>query len=139
MSLPFGIDRLLLGVILLAATITDLRSREVPLWLTGAALASGVLVAALDSAATLDASLLGLAVGVLPTLPFLLLGGLGGADVLLLATVGIWEGWRFVLLAEWWTALAGASLAFIVWRRGRKGFAYVPAIFMGFLITAVIV
>lgn len=128
---------MVLGVILLVATITDLRSREVPLWLTSVGLVSGLLVAALHGASTLNASLLGLAVGVLPTLPFLLLGGLGGADILLLAMIGAWEGWRFVLLAEWWTAVAGAGLAFIAWRRGQERFAYVPALLIGTVIATV--
>ena len=43
--------------------------------------------------AGLMSSLEGLAICVLPTLPLLLLGGLGGGDVKLLAVVGIVAGW----------------------------------------------
>lgn len=135
MSLPFGFDRLVLGAILLAATISDLRSHEVPLWLSGAGLASGLLVAALHGSGNLSSSLLGLAAGVLPTLPYLLLGGLGGADVLLLATIGVWEGWRFVLTTEWWTTIIGAILAVIARRRRQTTMPYVPAILIGLILT----
>ena len=42
-------------------------------------------------------------------LPFVWRGWLGGADALLLAAVGAWQGWRVALWTAWWTALAGGG------------------------------
>jgi Flp pilus assembly protein protease CpaA len=98
-----------------AATVYDLRSRRVPAWLTGGGIAAGVLLAAWEGPLTLRASLAGAAAGGLVFLPFVLRGWLGAADALLLAAVGVWQGWRTALWAAWWTALAGALLALGVW------------------------
>jgi len=134
----------LLGV----AAVCDLRSRRVPLWLTGGGIALGVLLAAWEGPPALRASLAGAAVGGLVFLPFVLRGWLGGADALLLAAVGAWQGWRMALWTAWWTAPAGAALALGVWawrlwrlreqrdaaaRRGARAepFAYVPAVLAG--------
>ena len=120
------------GVIalLVVATFFDLRSRRVPVWLTGGGIAAGVLLAAREGPPALTASLGGALVGGLVFLPFVWRGWLGGADALLLAAVGAWQGWRVVLWTAWWTALAGAVLALGVWgwrawrlrrARGRGG------------------
>ena len=87
----------------------------VPVWLTGGGIAAGVLLAAWEGPPALTASLRRGAVGGLIFLPFVWRGWLGGADALLLAVVGAWQGWRVVLWTAWWTALAGAVLALGVW------------------------
>jgi len=84
----------------------------------------------------LELSALGLVVGFIVPLPLVLLGGLGIADALLLAAVGAWTGWQLALWTAWWASLAGAAFAFILWRRGRRAFAYVPAIAIGFALAA---
>ena len=99
----------------------DLRTRLVPVWLTGGGIAAGVLLAAWAGPPALLGSLAGAAVGGLVFLPFVWRGWLGGADALLLAAVGAWQGWRVALWAAWWTALAGAVLAL-----GRLGLAGAP-------------
>lgn len=128
---PSLIAPLVLSIVLVIATTTDLRRREVPLWLTLGANASGIVLQAIDGPERLGLSLVGFLAGLIPTIPFVFLGGLGGADALLLATIGVWEGWRFVLIALWWTALAGAVLALVAHRRRQHSFAYVPAIVIG--------
>jgi Flp pilus assembly protein protease CpaA len=114
-----------LFAVLLAATVYDLRSRRVPAWLTGGGIVAGVLFAAWEGPSAVRLSLLGVVAGGLVFLPFVWRGWLGGADALLLATVGAWQGWRLVLWAAWWTALAGAALALGVWGwrawRARSG------------------
>jgi prepilin peptidase CpaA len=104
-----------LFAVLVAATVCDLRTGRVPAWLSGGGIAAGVLAAAWAGPPALGASLLGAAAGGLVFLPFVWRGWLGGADALLLAAVGAWQGWRLALWAAWWTALAGAALALAVW------------------------
>jgi Flp pilus assembly protein protease CpaA len=125
-------------VLLLAAAASDLRSRRVPLWLTGAGIAGGALVAVLMGPPMLWTSAVGLTVGVLLFLPFVFLHGFGGADALLLGLVGVWLGWRVVLWTAWWTAVAGAVLAVLAWRRGQRSFPYVPAIVVGTVLALLV-
>ena len=101
--------------VLAAATVCDVRSRRVPAWLTGGGIVAGVLLAAWAGPPALLGSLLGAVAGGVVFLPFVWRGWLGGADALLLAAVGAWQGWRVALWAAWWTALAGALLALAVW------------------------
>ena len=129
MAAPF--DTLIVSVMLMVATVTDLRRREVPGWLTFGGIASGVVVAAMDGADAVFVSLLGMMIGGLITLPFVLIGAFGAADALLLAAIGAWEGPQFVLWTAWWMSLAGAVLAIVAWRRGQASFPYVPAIAVG--------
>jgi len=56
--------------------------------------------------------------------------------LLLLGAVGAWAGWQLALWTAWWAALVGAVLAFVLWRRGQRIFAYVPAIAIGFALAA---
>lgn len=127
-----------LGLVLVIATTTDLQRREVPLWLTLGAIAGGIALSAVHGPDRLGMSLLGLVAGMIPTLPFIFLGGLGAADALLLAGIGVWEGWRFVLAVLWWTALVGAALALIARQRGQHTFAYVPAIAIGTVLAYIL-
>lgn len=127
-----------LTVVLIAATVTDLHRRRVPALLTLGGTAAGLLAAALDGREALAASLLGLLVGGVLLLPFVWRGGFGGADALLLATIGAWQGWQFVLWTAWWMALAGGVLALVAAWRGRRVFPYVPAIAAGAALAALV-
>lgn len=129
--MPVPLATLVIGVLLLIATVTDIRRREVPGWLTSGGIGAGLLVAAAHGPDVLLLSVIGLAVGGLLLLPFVILGGFGAADALLLAAIGAWQGWQFVLWTAWWAALAGAGLAIGAWRRGQRTFPYVPAIAIG--------
>jgi len=124
--------------LLLIATICDLRTRTIPdsisvallLWAIGAAWfsADGSTWASLGIGA-----LLGLVAGAL----FFALGGLGGGDVKLLTGLGAVLGPIALLNVMFWMALAGGALAIVAQFRGRRDFAYVPAIAVGLLIHAV--
>lgn len=133
--MPAFYDTLVVGAMLMVATFTDLRRGEVPGWLTFGGIAAGVLVASTNGADALVVSLLGMMVGGLIVLPFVLIGAFGTTDALLLAALGAWNGPLFVLWTAWWTSLAGAALAIIAWRRGLASFPYVPAIAAGTMLA----
>lgn len=136
--MPAFYDTLVVGAMLLVATFTDLRRREVPGWLSFGGIASGVLVASTNGADALVVSLLGMMVGGLIVIPFVLIGAFGAADALLLAAIGAWKGPVFVLWTAWWTSLAGAILAIVAWRRAHATFPYVPAIAIGTMLALTI-
>jgi Flp pilus assembly protein protease CpaA len=129
--MPAFYDTLVVGAMLLVATFTDLRRREVPGWLTFGGIAPGVLVASTNGTDSLLVSLLGMMVGGLLVLPFVLIGAFGAADALILVAIGAWMGPLFVLWTAWWMSLTGAGLAILAWRRGQSAFPYVPAISLG--------
>lgn len=129
--MPTSVDTLVVGAMLLVATVTDLRRREVPCWLTFGGITAGVVVASTNGADALHVSVLGMLTGGLIILPFVLINAFGAGDVLLLAAIGAWMGPVFVLWTAWWTSLAGAMLAIVAWRRGQVTFPYVPAIAIG--------
>lgn len=120
--------------VLVLASIMDIRTRRVPRWLTLGAILAGLLVAGVTGIPALQQSLLGLVLGGLLILPLVVLRGFGVADTLLLAAIGAWLGWEFVLHAAFWAALAGGVLALIAWRRGHLTFPYVPAILIGVML-----
>jgi len=123
--------RLMVAFLLVAATLADLRSRRIPLWLSLGGCGAGLLAAAVTGFDVFLLSLAGFAVGVLLFVPLVLQGGFGGADALVLGMVGAWLGWPFILWAAWWTAIVGAILAIVVWRHGHRTLPYVPAIAVG--------
>jgi prepilin peptidase CpaA len=126
-----------LAAVLLAATVTDLRARRVPAWLTLGAIGGGTVAAALTGADALRSSVAGLVVGGALLLPFVLRGGFGAADALLLAVIGAWLGWEFALRTAWWAALVGAALALAARCGGQRTFPYVPAIALGALLAMI--
>jgi len=117
------------------ATVTDTRSRQVPLWLTAGSIVAGLVVGGVQGTSRLDQGFVGAALGMALPLPFVIMGGFGGADALLLAGIGAWLGWSFVLATVWWSALIGAVLALAVLLRGQRTFPYVPAITLGLLVA----
>ncbi|HEU5315230.1 MAG TPA: A24 family peptidase [Chloroflexota bacterium] len=129
------------GIVMAIATVTDLRERRVPLWLTAPGIATALALAALTSARVpplpgaldLPQSAIGLVVGVLVLAPFVLLGGIGAGDALLLGVVGAWLGWAFVLWTAWWASLAGGALALVALARKQRTFPYVPALALGLI------
>ena len=62
------------------------------------------------------------------------LGGLGGGDVKLLAAIGAAVGPWALLSILAWMAVAGGVLALIAAARGKRDFAYVPAIAVGVVV-----
>lgn len=145
-----------LTLLLGAAAISDLRSRQVPLVLLGGGLLVGPVVATLVGGhPALGQSLLGLVVGGGLLLPFVLLCGkppglpqvergeaLGPADAALLATVGAWQGPLFALQAAAAASFVGLGWALVAWWRAglRRGvaFPYVPSLAVGTALAALL-
>lgn len=128
---PMWFAALVLIPLLATATITDLRRRQVPAWVTLGGSGMGLLAAAASGWEALQLSLLGLAASGLLFLSFVLTDGFGQGDALVLVTVGTCLGWQFVFWVASWTALIGACLAIVAWQRGQRTFPYVPAIALG--------
>ena len=125
----------LLLALVVVATICDLRDREVPDWISLAMPAWAVLVTTLGWT---TGGWLGLAYGfawglVLSASVFYM-GGLGGGDVKLIAALGAAVGPLGLLVVLFWMALTGAILALVAMSRGKKDFAYVPAIAVGLMV-----
>ena len=103
------------------AAFIDLRTRRVPNVLTGALAATGIACAAGGfSGLTVQASLVGLALGLVLMLPGYVFGATGAGDVKLLAAAGAVLGPTHIGMAFLYTALVGGILALIVARRRRR-------------------
>ncbi len=103
---------ILVGV---AATVDDLRRRQIANWIPVAALVSGLAWQVSQSGwrGALD-SVLGTVAGFAVFLVFYLLGGMGGGDVKLMAGFGALLGARRLFEASLWTAGIGGLLAVAV-------------------------
>lgn len=106
--------------LLLAATLTDLRTRRIPNALVLYGMVLGLALRAMaspqaellpGSGSSLMAGLLGGLAGLGLLLPMYLLRALGAGDVKLMAMVGVWLGAQGVLYATLWTLLAGGVLS----------------------------
>lgn len=128
---------LLLTISLVAiATICDLRTREIPNWISAVLLGFGLIAVGFDwTSLSFTESMVGMLLGFLITAPLFYLGGIGGGDVKLITALGSILGPLGLLSALFWVAMAGGVLALIAKLRGQNDFAYVPAIFFGVLIT----
>jgi prepilin peptidase CpaA len=121
--------------LLLVAVAYDISTREVPDWVALALLSWAILATALAWHTTTWWSLAaGLLLGALVGGLFFYLGGLGGADVKLVAALGALAGPLGLVSLLFWTALAGGVLALVAAARRERAFAYVPAIAAGWLI-----
>jgi Flp pilus assembly protein protease CpaA len=147
---PISLAAVVILVVMVTATITDLRERRVPIWLTLGGVTLGLIVAGIHGSEALVASLIGMVVGLLLLSPFVPFGGIGLGDVFLLGVVGAWLGWHFVFWTVWWGAMAGAALSLITiarlqptlslpalalrarWKASRRAtLPYVPALALG--------
>lgn len=130
---------LLIPVLLLTlASVIDLRTREIPDWISVALIAVGVTAAAQGWAdiqwwMVVTGTFIGFAVG----FGLFRFASFGGGDAKLITGVGAILGpvglWFFLM----WMALAGGALALAAKYRGKGQCAYGPAIligYMGFLI-----
>lgn len=109
----------MLAVLLVVATVIDVRSRRIPNWLTLvgclAGLGSGFAVGGVDGLLTAGKGLmLAFAIG----LPFWLLGWMGAGDVKLVSAVGAFVGSGLVVNTLLAIGIAGAGLAIValLWR-----------------------
>jgi prepilin peptidase CpaA len=103
-----------------AAVFTDVRSRRIPNWLTGAIAGAGFGIACGGGAVTPLQAGLGLLAGLLLMMPGHVIGATGAGDVKLMAAVGSVVGPEMVFRAFLYSAVAGGVFAVIVAaRRGR--------------------
>jgi prepilin peptidase CpaA len=104
---------------LAAAVVTDVRTRRIPNWLTGAIAGAGFGLAFGGGSVTPWQAALGVALGLVLMLPGHVIGATGAGDVKLMAAVGAFLGPGLVFRAFLYSALAGGVLAIAVaMRRG---------------------
>ena len=105
-----------------AAVFTDVRTRRIPNWLTGAIVGAAFGLAFGGGPVTPLRALLGLVVGLALMLPGHIIGATGAGDVKLMAAVGAVVGPDVIFRAFLYSAVAGGVLAVAVaLRRGRLG------------------
>jgi prepilin peptidase CpaA len=109
----------LLVVVLVVASWTDVTTRRIPNWLTVSGIVAGLAVRALMGLAPLGGGALGLAVACLLALPFFATGVLGGGDAKLMMAVGAFMGPADILRASLVIALVGGVVALIEAARRR--------------------
>lgn len=124
-------------LLLLLATVYDLRSREIPDWISVAILILTVLTLATGQHPRgWSGAVGGLGLASLIGLGAFAIGFLGGGDVKLLASIGALLGPLGWLGMLFWIAFAGGSLAVVAALRGQRDYAYAPAIAVGFSVVA---
>jgi prepilin peptidase CpaA len=101
------------------AIVTDVRTRRIPNWLTGAIAGAGFGLAFGGGVVTPMQAALGLGAGLLLMMPGHLIGATGAGDVKLMAAVGSVVGPNLVLRAFLYSAVAGGVFAIIV--AARRG------------------
>jgi prepilin peptidase CpaA len=99
---------------LAAAVVTDVRTRRIPNWLTGAIAAAGFGMAFGGGTVTPLRAALGLLVGLVLMMPGHVIGATGAGDVKLMAAVGAVLGPDMALRAFLYSAIAGGILAIVV-------------------------
>lgn len=102
-------------VVLVIATVTDIRSRRIPNWLVFPFMLAGLVVSTWVAGwKGLGQSFLGLIVGGLVYGVLAMMGGMGMGDVKLCAGIGAWIWWKQLVLALVLIAVAGGLMA-LVW------------------------
>lgn len=105
----------LAGAIGIAASIDDLRRRQISNWIPASGFAGGLALQTWQHGwLGAGSALLGTLAGAGVFLVFYLLGGMGGGDVKLMAGFGALLGAKRLLIAALWTAGCGGLLALAV-------------------------
>lgn len=127
---------LLVLTLLGAATVTDLRRREIPDWIP-ACLALAAIVSASASRALAPAASLpwGALMGIGAGVALFAVGAMGGGDVKLLAALGLACGAPLMASTLFYTALTGGVVGAAALIAGRREIPYAPAIGSGFLVA----
>jgi prepilin peptidase CpaA len=121
-------------VLLLIATWCDLRTREIPDWISVALVLIGMTAAGFGWAEIRWWMVLsGLLLGFLIGLALFHFARFGGGDAKLIAGIGAILGPVGLLFALFWMAVFGGVLALIAMLRGQRDYAYGPAILAGYL------
>jgi prepilin peptidase CpaA len=115
------------------AVMEDMRRRQLPDWLSAAAVAGGLACAAWDGPRGLGLASAGTILGFLILLPFHQYGAMGGGDVKLMAAYGALLGPSGILLAAAFaTVIGGLSAAAKLLLNPRTvAIPYVTAIVLG--------
>jgi prepilin peptidase CpaA len=116
---PLIVASVLLVVMLVGATWTDVTARRIPNWLTVSGIVAGLGVRAWMGLSPLASGALGLVVAALLGLPFFATGVLGGGDAKLLIAVGAFMGPADILPAALVIAVVGGMVA--VMEAARRG------------------
>lgn len=104
-------------VVLVVATVTDLRSRRIPNWLVFPFLAAGLALSFAPASwhgISFVQSLEGMGLGLFLFGILAVMGGMGMGDVKLCAAIGAWVGPRQMFFALIVTGIAGGIIA-VVW------------------------
>ena len=122
------------AVLLTIATWSDLRTREIPDWISVALILTGVAAAGFGWASirwwmVLTGCLLGLVIG----LALSHFAKFGGGDAKLIAGIGAILGPVGLLFSLFWMAILGGVLALVAMIRGQRDYAYGPAILSGYV------
>jgi prepilin peptidase CpaA len=115
------------------AVFEDIRSRQIPNWITVGAFCAALVYHTLHrGVAGLGMTFLGTGIGFGIFLVFYCLGAMGAGDIKLMAAFGALLGPWGILLAALFAAIAGAMLAAgaLAWNR-RPAIPYAPAIVLG--------
>ena len=119
--------------LVIVATICDLRTREVPDWIALAILTCAVLATTFGWGEIRWPGLFaGLLLGLACSAAVFYLGGLGGADVKLVAAPGAALGPISLLCVLFWTAIAGGLLALVAKSGGKETSLTCPRLRPGF-------
>jgi len=98
--------------VLIVATVTDIRSRRIPNWLSFPFLLGGLVVSTwIDGWHGLGQSLIGMLLGGLVYGVLAMMGGMGMGDVKLCAAIGAWIWWQQLAFALVMIAVAGGIMA----------------------------
>jgi prepilin peptidase CpaA len=114
-----GIVSTIFTALLLAAAWSDLRSRRIPNALTMSGLAVALLLRGIAGPPVLIEGLVGVLLALVLTLPFLMLGVIGGGDAKLLMAIGGFMGPRHFLWAAALIAIIGGMVGVV--DAGRRG------------------
>lgn len=109
----------LLVLVMLGASWTDLRSRRIPNWLTMGGVIAGLVIRVWMGPGPALSGLLGVALALLLALPFFVAGVLGGGDAKLLMAVGAFMGPGDLASASLVIALIGGLVALV--EAARRG------------------
>ncbi len=103
----------LLVLLMLGASWTDLRSRRIPNWLTMSGIVAGLVVRGWMGPGPVLSGLLGVALALLLALPFFVAGVLGGGDAKLLMAVGAFMGPADLASASLVIGMTGGVVALV--------------------------
>ena len=135
-----------LTLLLVVMTFIDLDHQIIPDGLTLLVAAGGLCYLAygliIDNGISIGEAALGIVIGggFFLVVAIISKGGMGGGDIKLMATLGIWFGWRWILMVMFLSVLIGGVAAIILLLMSLKGrketIPFGPFIAVGAYVTA---